>query len=157
MHLEQRRAVVEHRPAAEAGNAVVTHAGDIDTHGVDAVLEAAGGIELQVGGRKAELAAALLAMNDLAGDKPRGAKELGRLHHSARRERRADGAGRDRPAFVFQRWDDVDCKAEALALLGQEFRRTGTVLAEMKIEADGRAANAERAREDLRDEILRRC
>ena len=42
-------------------------------------------------------------------------------------------------------------------LLGQEFRRAGAVLAEVKIEADRCAANAERAGEDLLDEILGRC
>src|SRR5690242_17180656 len=74
IHLEQRRAVVEHRPAAEAGNAVMTDAGDIDAHRIDAVLEPAGGIQLQIGGREAELTAALVAVNDLARDKPRGAE-----------------------------------------------------------------------------------
>src|SRR5262245_589544 len=157
MHLEQRRAVVEHRPAAEAGDAVMTHARDIGTHCVDAVLEAARGIELEIGGRKAELAAALFAVNDLTGDEPRGAKELGCLYHPARGECRAHGARRHRPALVFEWRNDVDGKTETLALLAQEFRRAGAVLAEMKIEADSCTANAKRAGKDLLDEILGGC
>src|SRR5262245_26873857 len=149
MHFEQRRAVVEHRPTAEAGNAVMTHAGNIGTHRIDAVLEAARGIEFQVGGRKAELAAALFAVNDFAGDEPGRAKKLGCLHHPARRKCRAHGARRHRPALVFEWRNHVDGKTETLALLAQEFRRAGAVLTKMKIEADSRTANAKRSGKDL--------
>ena len=41
MHLEQRRAVVEGRPRAEARDAVADHAADPDAHRIDAVLQAA--------------------------------------------------------------------------------------------------------------------
>ena len=41
-HFEQRRAVVERRPAAEIGDAVIAHVADADAHRIDAVLEPAG-------------------------------------------------------------------------------------------------------------------
>ena len=44
--------------------------------------------------------------------------------------------------------------AEPRALLGQKTRRAHAVLAEMKIEADRRAADAERARKNCDDEIF---
>src|SRR6185437_9485030 len=43
-HFQEGRAGVEHRPHAEAGDAVMAFAADCDAHGVDAVLEAAGRI-----------------------------------------------------------------------------------------------------------------
>ena len=47
-------------------------------------------------------------------------------------------------------------EAEPRALLGKKARRAGAVLAEMKIEADRGAADAERADQNRCDEILRR-
>ena len=47
-------------------------------------------------------------------------------------------------------------KPSSRALLGQISRRAGAVLAEMEIEADRRAADAEAADQDALDEILRR-
>ena len=131
-------------------------AADADAHRVDAVLEAAGRIELEIGGGKAELAPALVAVDDLAGGEPGRAQQLGRLHHLALAERRAHRAGGHRPALVLQRRHDVDGEAEPRALLGEVSRRAGAVLAEMEIEADRRAADAEAADQDAGDEILRR-
>ena len=41
-HLEQGRSVVEHRPAAEARDAVMTFSRNASAHSVNAVLETAG-------------------------------------------------------------------------------------------------------------------
>ena len=38
MHFEQRRAIVERRPRAEARDAVADETADPDTHRIDAVL-----------------------------------------------------------------------------------------------------------------------
>jgi len=81
----------------------VALAGEADAHRVDAVLEAARGIELEVGGGKAEFAAALGAVDDLDGDEPRRAQEFGRFHHLALAQRHADGAGGHRSALVLER------------------------------------------------------
>jgi hypothetical protein len=62
-------------------------------HRVDAVAEPAGGIEPQVGGRIAELAAALVAVHDLAADEPGIAQQVGRLPDVPRRQRPADRTG----------------------------------------------------------------
>ena len=120
------------------------------------MLEPAGRIEPHIGGGKAELAPALVAVDHGAGGEPRRAKKLRRLHHLALRKRRADRAGGDRPSLILQRRHDVDREAELIALLGQKRGRAGAVLAEMKIEADGGTADAEAADQNARDEILRR-
>ena len=95
-------------------------------------------------------------MDDFAGHEPGRTQQFGRLDDPARRKRRTHRAGRYRPAFVFQRRHDIDSKPEPRALLGQKARRARAVLAEMKIEADRRTADAERTRENFDDEILGR-
>ena len=62
MDFEQRRAIVEGRPRAEARDAVADRAADADAHRIDAVLQAAVRIERDVRGRKAEVAPALVAL-----------------------------------------------------------------------------------------------
>ena len=113
------------------------------------------GIELEVGGGKAEFAAALGAVDHLGGNEPGRAQEFGRLHHLALAQRHADRAGGHRAALVLERRHDVDGKAEAGALLGQIGRRAGALVAEMEIEADRRAADAEASDQNALDEILR--
>src|SRR5262249_60869946 len=54
--LEQHRAGIEHRPAAEVRDAVVALAPGPDPHRVDAMFERTGGIEPQIGGPEAERA-----------------------------------------------------------------------------------------------------
>src|SRR5262249_59599413 len=56
--LEQHRAGIEHRPAAEVRDPVVALAPDPDPNRVDAMFERTGGIEPQIGGRETELAPA---------------------------------------------------------------------------------------------------
>ena len=82
-HFQQRRAGVEHRPYAETGDAVIALAGDRHPHRIDAVLEAAGRVEPDIGSGEAEFAAALFAVDDLAGNEPGRAEKLGRFHHLA--------------------------------------------------------------------------
>ena len=86
-------------------------------------FSAAGRIEPQVGGRIAELAAALVAVHHLAGHEPGRAEQLAGLDHLAGGERGADRAGRDRPSFVLERRHDIDREAMRRALLPQEVRR----------------------------------
>ena len=155
MHLEQRRAVVEGRPRAEARDAVADHAADPDAHRIDAVLQPAIRIERDVRGRKAEVAPALVALDHRAGREPRIAEQFGGLDHAALGQRGADRGRRDRAALVLQRRRGLDREAVALALFGEERRRAAALMAEMKVEADGRAADAEPADQNARDEFLR--
>src|SRR6185437_10415407 len=152
-HFQQRRASVEHRPHAEAGDAVMAFAADANAHRVDAVLETASRIEFDVGGRKAKIAPALVAVDHFAGDEPGRAEQLGGLHHLALAERRAHRAGRYRAALVLERRHDVDREAEPGALRAQISGRAFAVVAEMEIEADGGATNAKASDQNALDEI----
>src|SRR6185437_9642217 len=141
-HFQEGRAVVEHRPHAEAGDAIMALAADANAHGIDAVLETASRIELDVGGRKAKIAPAFFPVDHFAGDEPGRAEQLGGLHHLALAERRAHRAGGYRAALVLERRHDVDREAEPGALRAQISGRAFAVVAEMEIEADGGATNA---------------
>src|SRR5262249_33847664 len=92
-HLKQRRAVIEHRPPAEACNPVITRAGDIDAHCIDPMLEPARRIELKVGAAEPERARALPEMNALREHEPGRARKFGRFHHPAGCKRIAHSAG----------------------------------------------------------------
>src|SRR5262249_2284441 len=92
-HFEQGRAIIEHWAAAEARHAILTLAADIGPHGINAMLEVAGRIEPEIGSGKAEITPALIAMDDLAGHKPRRAQQLRRLYNPAGRKCRAYCAG----------------------------------------------------------------
>src|SRR5581483_12503671 len=99
---------------------------------------------------------ALLAMDHAARHEPGRTEKLGGFDHLAGGERGAHRAGGDRTALVLERRHDVDGKALLLALRGEKARRAGAVLAEMKIEADGGAADAEPLDQHVADEILGR-
>ena len=71
-------------------------------------------------------------------------------------KRRAHRARGNRPALVLERRHDVDRETEPRALFRQIGRRAGALVAEMEIEADRRAADAETADQDALDEIFRR-
>src|SRR5262249_61535971 len=90
---EQHGAGIEHRAPAEARDAVVAALADADPHRVDAVLEAAGRIEPQIGGGKAEVTAALVAVDDLCAHEPGIAEERLRFGNLAGGERGAERAG----------------------------------------------------------------
>src|SRR5260370_27831470 len=102
MHFEQRRPVIERRAAPEARDAVANLAVNAGADRIDAVLEPAIGVELEVGGGIPEPAAAAVAGDDRTGHKPGMADELGRLDHAAGGERRADRARGDPPPLLPQ-------------------------------------------------------
>src|SRR5271163_619562 len=72
---KQHRPVVEGRPPAETRHGVVAPAADGDADRIDAVTQTAGRIERQIRGRKAELAAALIAVDHLARHEPGKAEQ----------------------------------------------------------------------------------
>src|ERR1700692_46765 len=91
-HFEQRRAIIEGRAAAEARHAIEPLGTAADPHRIDAVLEAAILVEADIGGGIAEIAAAFLAMEHLAGNEPGPAQHRGGVLDLALRERHADRA-----------------------------------------------------------------
>ena len=127
-----------------------------DAHRVDAVAQPASRVELEIGGRKAELAAALVAVDHFAGHEPRIAEQLRRLVEPPGGERVADRAGRHRAAVVLEPRHHVDGEAVLLALGFEEIRRAGAVHAEVEVEADHGAADGKALDQDAADEVLRR-
>src|SRR5882757_2732355 len=91
-HFEQRRAIVEGRATAVAGDTIDARGPAADPHRIDAVLERAVLVEADIGGGIAEIAAAPFAMDHLAGDEPWPAQHGGGVSDLAFRERHADGA-----------------------------------------------------------------
>src|SRR5262249_52584679 len=142
--------------APEACDAVVALAPDADAHRIDAVSQLAGRVKPQIGGRIAELAAALVAMHNLAADEPRIAERARRLLDMARREPPADRPGGDAPAAARDRRHDVHCEVAPRALRREQIRRAGAVLAKTEIVAHDRAGDAETVEQGIVDEILRR-
>src|SRR5262249_41276743 len=82
-YFEQDGARIEHRTPSEARDAVVAALAHADAHRVDAVLEATGRIEPQIGRGIAEAAAALVAVHDLCTDEPGIAEERIRFRNLA--------------------------------------------------------------------------
>src|SRR5262249_5094756 len=109
---QERRAIVESRAAAEARDTFEALSSVADPHRIDAVLEPAIAVEPRVGGVLAEPAAALLAVDRLAGHEPRAAEHGGGVLDLALRERRADGAGGHRPLVDVDMRLHVDLDAE---------------------------------------------
>src|SRR5205085_2240472 len=144
---EQRRAIVEGRAAAEARDAVEPHLilslAAADPHGIDAVLQLAVLVEADIDGGKAEVAAALLAMDHRAGDEPGPAQHGGGIGNLPLGQRHADGGGGDRPLVDIDMRLNVDLDAEPGGLGHQKARRADPALAEMEVVADGNAADAE--------------
>src|SRR5262249_27228756 len=140
---EQHGALVEHRPPPEARHAVMAAPAHADANRIDAVLERATGVELEVGGRIAERAPALVAVRDRGADEPRIAEQLSRLGYLAGGERRAHRAGTHRPALGLEPRDDVDGKTEPRPLRREKIGRAGAIEPEMKVEADGDAGDRE--------------
>src|SRR5690606_13591462 len=112
-------------------------------------------VELQVGGREAELAAAPVAAHDGAADAVRPPEALGGGQDVAFRDRAADARRADRRAARLHRPDDLDIEAEPLA--GRPQRRDVALpaLPEPVVVADHEVAQAEAADEDLLDEPIR--
>src|SRR5262249_33295238 len=99
-------------------------------------------VEPQIGGRIAKLAAALVAVHDLAADEPGITERVRRFLDLAGRERRADRAGRDALAAARDRRHDVDREMASRALGGEQRRRAGAVLAEAEVVAHSGAGDA---------------
>ena len=150
---EQHRALVEHRPPSKAGDAVITTCAHVHAHRIDAVLEAATGIEAQIRGGIAELPPALVAMAHLGADEPGIAEELVCLAHVTGGQRRPDRARANRSSLIVEPRHDIDRKAELCALRREIFGRTPAVEAEMKIEADDDAGDGEPSDQNTRDEL----
>src|ERR1700726_2728770 len=117
---EQPGAGVKHRPPAETRHPVVAPPADTDAHRVNAVAQPACRVEHEVGGGKAELAAALVAVDHRTRHEPRIAEKLRRLVKPPRSERVADRAGRHRAALVLEPRHHFDGEAVPLALGFQE-------------------------------------
>ena len=158
-HFEQRRAIVEGRTAAEACDGVKTFLifslTATDPHRIDAMLEAAILVETDIGGGIAEIAAAFLAVDHLAGDEPRPAQHGGGVVDLALGQRHADGAGGYRPFRDIDMGLDIDLDTEPRRLADQEARRADATLAEMKVVADRDPADAEPRDQVMVNEILR--
>src|SRR5262249_61338157 len=123
---------------------------------VDAVLEAAVGIEPHIRGGIAKIASALVAVDDLGADEPGIAEEGVRFRNPPGGKRRTDRPGAYRPSRILEARHDVDGKAEFCALRGEIFRRALAIEAETKIKADGDAGHRKARDQNPRDEVLRR-
>ena len=120
------------------------------------MLEPAILVEPDIGGGIAEIAAALLAMDHLAGNEPGTAEHRGGVLDLALRERHPDRAGGDRPLVDIDMGLHVDLDAEPGRFADQQARRADPALAEMKVVADRDAADAEPFDQVMVNEILRR-
>src|SRR5581483_9483796 len=96
-YLEQCRTIVEGRAAAIIGDAIEAPLAEADAHRIDAVPETAIPVEPDIGGGVAEIAAALVAMDDLAANEPRPPQHGCRLVDLSFGECHADGTGGNRP------------------------------------------------------------
>src|SRR5262249_21057200 len=155
-NFEQHRALVEHRPPSEARHAVVAAPAHVRPHRVDAVTEAAAGIEPNIRGGIAEIASALVAVDDLGAYEPGIAEEGVCFRNPPGGKRRADRSGAYRPSRVLEARHDVHGKAEPCALRGEIFRRALAMEAETKIKAKGDAGDGEARDQNARDEVWRR-
>ena len=120
------------------------------------MLEPAILVEADIGGRIAEIAAALLAVDHLAGNEPRAAEHRSGVCDLPLGQRHADGAGGDRPLLDVDMRLHVDLDAEPGRLADQKARRSDPALAEMKVVAHRDAADPEPLDQVMVNEILRR-
>src|SRR5690606_10673403 len=123
-------------------------------HAVDALQQPEAGRRRDVGGGKAQLAAALVAPHYLAGKEPVIAEQLAGAHHVARAEQGADARGGDVVVALVEHIEDVDLETMAPAGILEKVRRTLALVAEMEIGADRDAGDRQRVDEKAGDEIL---
>ena len=160
MDFEQRRAGVDRRTHAEAGDAAENLAADRRPDRVDAEGEPIGRLERQIGGRDAELAAEPLAAGDDPGDDVVAAEAARRRLDVAALERATDrrrrnnlGAAVDRRLDLF---DDLDRETEPRPGADEIVGRAAARAAEAEVPADHDRADAEPRDQRLFDEFLRR-
>ena len=126
-------------------------------HRIDAIGEAVGRLEREIGGRHAKLAAKLLTRRDDALDEIVAPEPTRRRFDVAALQRPADGGRGNNFAFValagLDLVDDFDPEAEPRAGLAQEFRRAAARFAEVKIPADDHRPDAEPGDENGLDEF----
>src|SRR6185437_5777328 len=159
MHLQPQIAAAEGRARAEIGDRVVParpavlldrRADGIDAGGRSQVI-----VQKDVGGGKADGAAALIAALDPAVDLPEAAEQRRRLARSSGDEVLADaGRGIERAAGGPYGIDDADAEAERRAALGEQRRVAAPLMAEDEIIAHHRMAEAQPADQHLVDEGL---
>ena len=148
--LEQHDAAIEHRPAAEIGNAVVAASAVRDAHRIDAVAQPAGSIEPEVRGRESRARGRACRRGSPRRKRTRESRAA-RPRRPARPAASASRIGPDetgRPSSSKRR-HHIDGKAELAALRRKEIRRAGAVLAEMEVEADHGPAHAEPLDQDV--------
>src|SRR6185312_8920371 len=142
-HPEIRDGVVPGAVAAEPG-----------ADGVDAGRRPQIAVEQEVGGRKADSPAALVAALDAAVDLPGTAEQRGGSPRIARLQQLADaGRGIELGAGAHG-FDDGDVEAELLAHLRQQRGSAVPAAAEDEIVSDDGMAEGEPADENVADEIF---
>ncbi len=119
------------------------------------MLEAAILVEADIGGGIAELTAALLAMDHLAGHEPGTAEHGGGVLDLPFRQGHADRAGGDRPLRDIDMGLNVDLDAEPRRLIDEQAWRADPPLAEMEVVTDRNPADAQSSDQVMVNEILR--
>src|SRR5690606_32005685 len=150
---EWRAGVVEHRLAI-GGDADKHFAVEADFDGVDALGEAEGFGDLDVGGWETQIAAAPVALGDRAREEMVVAQKRIGGRDVAIGEGRADAGGGDGLRSLVEHVAELDRKALVLALGKKEFGRASPALSEMEIGAGHDARNFERIDEETGDEIF---
>src|SRR5262245_21554330 len=144
--------VVEGGPGAKVSRGVIAAFVEVDAHRVDAMAKRDIARQLEVGGRKAEAAAAAGPAHDRAGDAPEVTHHVSRTTDVALRQLGPDG-GRGKH---FAGATDLRHDADAEAVLGtgpaQAVGIAGALAAEAKIIADHDVAHAEPGQQHPLDE-----
>src|SRR5262249_1385496 len=121
----------------------------------NAVFETALAIEADIGRGKAEIAAALVAVDHLAGHEPGAAEHCGGLTDLPLSQRHPDRAGGNRPFLDIDMGLHVDFDAGPGRFGNQKAGRVDPALAEVKVVADSDPRYAEAADQVMVNEILR--
>src|SRR5688572_3291995 len=156
MNLQERGFEREGRADAEACGAVEDPAvGKMRADGVDAEGGTERVLELEIGGRETDLAAALVAWRDVPLDTPPMAEQARGFVGSARLERAADIGGRDlHAAFGDDRREHRRTEAFHLAHVTEHRGVAAASLAEAEILADHHVGDGELLDQNVEDEIL---
>ena len=93
IYFEQRRAIVEGGTTAETGDSVINDAINCKPDGINPIGQTVRSIERQIGGRKSQQTAALVAMPHNRAHKIGMTQQIARQRHIARFQRRARRSG----------------------------------------------------------------